>query len=91
MKFVIQRIGKTFTFSVNGNHVTDSQVPSGTSINYLGLIPYADSTTFTIYNWTVNTCDQGTPAPTYSTLILCAFVDDCFVRIYIHAALQAVL
>ena len=103
IEVAIQRIGKTFTFSVNGNRVTDSQVPSGTTINYLGLLPGFSSTTFRIYNWTVNTCVQATPAPTTpaptgtpapttpaptnSTLILSSFVD-CFVRIYAALAVS---
>ena len=65
MVVAVQRSGNTFTFSINDKLVTHAQVPSGTTINSLGLLPGPLSDiTFRIYNWTVDTCDQGTPAPT---------------------------
>ena len=67
MKVVIQRIGDSFTFSVNDNDV-HSQTGSG-MINYLGLTEALQKSTiaFRIYDWSVSyACDQGTPAPTTS-------------------------
>ena len=103
MKVEVQRSGNNFTFSVNDNLVTYVQVPSGTTISSLGLVPTQTFPTFRIYGWTINTCDQGTPAPTTpaptgtpapttpaptnSTMILCSLLD-CFVRIYAELAVS---
>ena len=50
MEVVIQRSGDNFTFSVNDKVVTRAQVPSGKTIDYLGLLPALSSTTFRIYH-----------------------------------------